>query len=312
MKQIMALTAFLLGLEPMAGTVVPDAPASASSLKVDHASVCGSELEAMQRAFADVGLKTEYGGPHANGVTHMALIGFEDGSYLELIAPQKAGAVERSDWAKFMAANAGACAWAVAVADIGSELARLKGSGVKAEGPFPGSRTRPDGTVLDWQTARVGSGTPGATLPFLIQDKTPRSLRIQPAAGVKGSGLTGIAMVVLGVRNLDAAIALFRQAYGWLSPLQEEHTEFGAKMAQFSGTPVALAAPLDRSSWLAERLEQFGESPIALMLGTQHFDSAVGRFNLQGDSLVRAEDRLVQHRTVAESEARGGGPISPL
>jgi hypothetical protein len=51
----------------------------------------------------------------------MALVGFEDGSYLELIAPQRAGAVEGSDWAKLMAANAGACAWAVAVADIKSE-----------------------------------------------------------------------------------------------------------------------------------------------------------------------------------------------
>ena len=179
-----------------------------------------------------------------------------------------------------MAADAGVCAWAVAVADVRSEVARLKGSGVKVEGPFPGSRKRPDGTVLEWQTARVGTGTPGATLPFLIQDKTPRGLRAQPSASVRGSGLTGIAMVVLGVRDLDPAIALFRQAYGWFPPLHEKHQEFGIKMAHFPGTPVLLAAPLDNRSWLAERLERFGESPVALMLGTQDFDSAVRRFKL--------------------------------
>jgi hypothetical protein len=234
----------------------------------------------MQRAFAEVGLKTDYGGPHANGVTHMGLLGFEDGSYLELIAPQKAGAVAGSDWAKFMAANTGVCAWAIAVADISSEVARLKGSGVKADGPFPGSRRRPDGTVLQWQTARVGSGTPGATLPFLIQDKTPRSLRVQPSAGAKGPGLTGIAMVVLGVTDLDIAIALFRQAYGWLPPRREEHQEFGAKMAHFPGTAAVLAAPLDYRSWLADRLEGFGESPVALMLGTPDIDSAAVQFKL--------------------------------
>ncbi len=284
MEQVLALTAFLLALEPMARTVVREAPPSASSLKVDHASVCVSELETMRRAFAEVGLKTDYGGPHANGVTHMALLGFEDGSYLELIAPQTAGAVEGSDWARFMAANAGACAWAVAVPDIDSEVARLKHSGVKVEGPFPGSRKRPDGTVLQWQTARVGGGTPGATLPFLIQDQTPRSLRAQPSASVKGSGLTGIARTVLGVRDLDAAIALFRQAYGWSPPLREIHREFGATLAHFSGTPVVLAAPLDKSSWLAERLELFGESPIALMLGTQDFDSAMGQFKLSQET----------------------------
>ena len=278
------VAAMLLGFGPMARTGAQDSSTSATSLKVDHASVCGSELEAMRRAFAGVGLKTDYGGPHANGVTHMALLGFEDGSYLELIAPQKAGAVEGSEWAKFMAADAGACAWAVAVPDIDGEVARLKHAGLKAEGPFPGSRKRPDGTVLEWQTVRVGSGTPGATLPFLIQDKTPRSLRVQPSAGVKGSGLTGIAMVVLGVKDLDAAIALFRRAYGWLPPRQEEHREFEAKMAQFPGTPVLLAAPLDKRSWLAERLERFGESPVALMLGTQNFDSAVGRLKLSKET----------------------------
>jgi hypothetical protein len=234
----------------------------------------------MRQAFAEVGLKTDYGGPHANGVTQMALLGFEDGSYLELIAPQRAGAVEGSDWAKFMAGDAGACAWAVAVADIRSEVARLKGSGVKAEGPFPGSRRRPDGTVLQWQTARVGGGTPGATLPFLIQDKTPRSLRVQPSASVADSGLTGIAMVVLGVRDLDAAIVLFRKTYGWLPPMHEEQKGFGAKMAHFSETPVVLAAPLDKNSWLAKRLGRFGESPVALILATKDFESAVGRFRL--------------------------------
>ena len=58
-------------------------------LVVDHATVCGSNLDTLQQEFASVGLKADYGGPHANGVTHMALLGFENGSYLELIAPQK-------------------------------------------------------------------------------------------------------------------------------------------------------------------------------------------------------------------------------
>jgi len=264
----------------MAGWVAQEPLAVAQPLKVDHASVCGSELEPLQQAFAAAGLKTDYGGPHANGVTHMALLGFEDGSYLELIAPQKPGAVEGSDWAKFMAANAGACAWAVAVGDIGSEVATLKMSGIEVAGPFPGSRRRPDSTLLQWETARVGSGTPGATLPFIIQDKTPRSLRMQPSASIEGSGLHGIAIVVLGVRDLDAGIALFRRTYGWSAPAVEDHRELGARMAHFAATPVVLAAPLDKSSWLAERLERFGESPAALLLSTQQFDGALERFKL--------------------------------
>ena len=51
-------------------------------------------------------------------------------------------------------------------------------------------------------------------------------------------------------------------------------------MAHFAATPVVLAAPLDKSSWLAERLERFGESPAALLLSTQQFDGALERFKL--------------------------------
>jgi hypothetical protein len=284
LRQILVLTVFLLGLELMAVWVGHEPLAVALPLKVDHASVCGSELEPLQQAFAAMGLRTDYGGPHANGVTHMALLGFEDGSYLELIAPQNPGAVEGSDWAKFLAANAGACAWAVAVDDIHSEAATLKRSGIEVEGPFPGSRRRPDGILLQWETAQVGGGTPGATLPFLIQDKTPRRLRMQPSASIKGSGLNGIAIVVLGVRDLDAGAKLFRRAYGWPAPVIEEHREFGARMAYFAGTPVLLAAPLNTSSWLAERLEQVGESPVAFVLSTSSFDSVVRRFKLSQET----------------------------
>jgi hypothetical protein len=50
------------------------------------------------KAAAD--LATDYGGPHGNGGTQMALLGFNVGSYLELIAPQ--GMAADSNWAKMI------------------------------------------------------------------------------------------------------------------------------------------------------------------------------------------------------------------
>ena len=47
-------------------------------LELDHVSVCGSNLDALRQAFTDVGLTPDFGGPHGNGVTQMAFIGFED------------------------------------------------------------------------------------------------------------------------------------------------------------------------------------------------------------------------------------------
>ena len=62
-----------------------------STLKVDHVTIAGSSLPALEEAFTKAGLRPEYGGPHSNGVTHMALLGFDDGSYIELISTLKAG-----------------------------------------------------------------------------------------------------------------------------------------------------------------------------------------------------------------------------
>jgi Glyoxalase-like domain len=63
-------------------------------LRVDHVPICVAELGPVQQAFAAAGLKSAYGGPHATGGTHMALLGFDDGSYFELLAPQKPGSAQ--------------------------------------------------------------------------------------------------------------------------------------------------------------------------------------------------------------------------
>jgi len=176
----------------------------------------------------------------------MALLGFDDGSYVELIAPQQPGSADStSGWGKKMAENAGVCAWAVGSADIKDELERLSRLGIATGRARAGSRKKPDGAVLQWETATLGKGDPGATLPFLIQDHTPCSLRVQPSASVKGSELTGAVVVVIAVRDLEASITLFRRAYGWPAPATSEQPEFGARLAYFTGTPVMLASPLD-------------------------------------------------------------------
>jgi hypothetical protein len=280
--------AFLLALLTIAWPLLVASVAQEQASKepvfiaVDHASFCGSNLDSMRQAFASVGLTSDYGGPHSNGVTHMALLGFSNGSYLELIAPQNAALVEGSAWAKLMAGNAGPCAWAVEPDDIQQEAARLKRAGIAVTGPQPGSRKRPDGMSVEWQIADLGSGTPGSMLPFLIQDRTPRAWRVQPSPSLANSPLTGIAAVVLGVNDLNATSALFQRAFQWAPPITEEHKDFDAKLAYFPGTPVILAAPLNGHSWLSDRLQKFGGGPVAYFLITQNFNAAQKEYHLSG------------------------------
>jgi hypothetical protein len=248
------------------------------TLELDHVSICGSNLDTLRQAFTDVGLTPDLGGPHGNGITQMAIIGLDDTSYIELIAPIKPGASAGSDWAKFMADDAVSCAWAVGTNVLLQEVDRLKKAGIPVKAPERGSRKRPDGMSIEWMTADVGSGTPGSTLPFVIEDQTPRAWRVQTSASVKGAPLAGIENVVLGVNNLDASVALFRKAYGWAEPLTETQKDFG-KLAYFPGEPVILAAP-SGGGWLADRLAKFGETPVAYLLATRDFAAATKKYKL--------------------------------
>jgi Glyoxalase-like domain len=249
-------------------------------LELDHVSVCGSNLDTLRQSFTDVGLTPDVGGPHGNGITQMALLGFDDASYLELIAPVKPGVTEGSSWAKFMSDDAVTCAWAVGTNVLLQEVERLKKAGIPVKNPERGNRKRPDGMSIEWMTADVGSGTPGSTLPFIIEDQTPRDWRVQTSASVKGAPVAGIESVVLGVNNLDAAIALFRKAYGWADPLTETQKDFG-KLAYFPGEPVILAAP-SGGGWLSDRLAKYGQTPVAYLLATRDFAAATKKYKLSG------------------------------
>lgn len=268
--------AFLVAISALASGASP------VHLKVDHATICGSALAPMESAFSEAGLPAEYGGPHATGGTHMALLGFEDGSYLELIAPQRSNAsVRESPWGKAMAGDAGPCAWAVGTADIGRDVRRLASLHIAAKGPDPGSRTKPDGTVIRWMTATVGRETRGSMLPFLIEDVTPRELRVRPSPDSGNIGLIGIRIVVVGVKRLDPAVARFRKAWGWGEPRIERDPILGNRLAYFPGEPVILAEPLQKKgSFVAYRIQRFGDGPVAIILGARDFGAAKNKFEL--------------------------------
>ena len=263
--------------------------------KVDHATIAGPNLKSLRELLDRAGLRTEYGGEHASRQTEMALMSFPDGSYLELIAWTDAPSPHPGQsWAKFLDQRGGPCAWAVAVDDIGRETARLKAAGVAVSEPARSGRTRTDGVRLEWETAAAGPGDRGALLPFLIHDLTPRARRVYPGGKPTTQEYGGISRVVIAVKDLRAAIALYRRAYGLPQPKQQKEAHLGSTLAWFPGTPIILAAPVSSKTWLAERLEKFGEAPCAFLLkdmghprtgDTIWFDRMVSWFDLDGIQL---------------------------
>jgi len=247
---------------------------------VDHAVVAGSGLDALAAAFADAGLGTEYGGEHSNGVTHNRTLGFVDGSYLELISTVEPG-LESPWWNEPIRGDAGPCAWALAVTDIGAETERVADLGVPVEGPDRYTRERPDGVTVEWDLTEVGESL-GATLPFFVADRTPREYRITEAGSVVGAGITGVAEVVVCVPGLDGAVERFASFFEADPPERARHEGFGAELARFEDAPVTLATPVegDAGAWLRDRIDRFGPLPCAYLLGSDDPGATAERVDL--------------------------------
>ena len=233
-------------------------------LRIDHVTLAASRLEAIASALAAVGLETVYGGQHSNGATHMSMLGFEDGTYLELVSAARPG-LQAPRWNDHIVRDLGPCSWAVSPKEVPAEAERLQGLGVPVDGPYTVTRSRPDGATVEWEVAYVGDHPPGAMHPFLIRDHTPRELRVQVSPSAAGAGLGGVDGVVLAVEDLDVAGAELRSTYGLGASGDVDCSRLGARVRCFPGSPVNLAQAT-AGGWLAERTASVGLSPCAVLL----------------------------------------------
>lgn len=248
---------------------------------VDHVVFAGSDLEALRSAFAGVGLEPEYGGEHSNGITHNYMLGFPDGSYLELISTIEPGAGSPW-WNDPIHGDAGPCAWAIDVANIEVEAERIADLGIEVDGPTAHSRERPDGVTVEFDLAVLGGLDLGVKYPLVIQDRTPRSRRIDVAESGADTALTGIREVVVAVPDADREVETFKELFDCDVSETTTVPAFGAELTRFDGAPVTLAEPTENGTgeWLTERLDRFGPLPCAFLLGSEDPAATAERFDL--------------------------------
>ena len=159
---------------------------------LDHVVYVARDLAEAVKDHERQGFTVTPGGEHAGGVTHNALFCFADGSYLELVAFRKPDPTHR--WWRH-AANGGFADFAVLSDDLAEDLSVLKDLVVREAAE--GGRTRPDGVSLRWRAAFLRG-----PLPFLIENLTPRELRVPTGgAALHANGVTGIATIVLAARD---------------------------------------------------------------------------------------------------------------
>jgi Glyoxalase-like domain len=113
------------------------------------------------------GVQAKFGGNHPGAGTRNALLSLGTGHYLEIIAPDpaQANAPDVRNLRKLPSPRI--IQWAIHTDDIAAAKAMVEAAGIKIVGPQPGSRQRPDGKLLRWQTLGIDQSTP--LVPFFIQ-----------------------------------------------------------------------------------------------------------------------------------------------
>jgi hypothetical protein len=167
--------------------------------QLDHVIYVVLDLAAASDEWRKRGFTVTPGGEHAGGLTHNALIGLEDGSYVELIAFHDVAAAKgKHGWQPVAERGGGWADFALLSNDL---LKDAHGLGeLLLRPPEDGGRTRPDGLAIAWRSARLRS-----PLPFLIEDLTARELRVPHGEAAKhANGTRGIASVDLGARDTGA------------------------------------------------------------------------------------------------------------
>jgi len=116
------------------------------------------------------GVRAAFGGVHPGRGTQNALLSLGTRRYLEIIAPdtQQTNSSSELNVELKKLSEPRLVGWAAHPGDVQVLAADLARAGVAAEGPTPGSRKRPEGSVLHWKTLNLKDDANGL-LPFFIE-----------------------------------------------------------------------------------------------------------------------------------------------
>ncbi|MCA9834430.1 MAG: VOC family protein [Thermomicrobiales bacterium] len=237
---------------------------------IDHIVIISANLDDAITNAREAGFTVIPGGTHADGATHNALIAFTDGAYIELIAPTNGIEGKDHRWFPRLASGGGLVDMCLFSDDLATDVNRIGEKGCTYIGPVDNGRARLDGVELKWRGAFPGGAVGESGQPFLIEDVTPRRLRVSddPAQTTHANGATGIAGVTVltsdlaaSTRDYEAITGLTAQTMS--SPLEDTPI---AAFITFARSWIMLTRPTAGEALHA--LERNGRGPYAVTLRT--------------------------------------------
>jgi glyoxalase-like protein len=202
-------------------------------MTLDHIVIAFNDLSKAIDDWRAQGFTVEPGGRHPGRTSHNALVVFEDGAYVELIAWAQPGPKER--WYNVLTQHGeGLMDFALIPESVPAAIEAAKSRGLDLNGPIDGGRVRPDGRQLKWQTARQST----FDLPFLCGDVTPREWRVpQGTARKHANGKAGIAKVTVAVDDVNASLSRYEALLGSLDLTGGSGIRLGATVIELVRKP---------------------------------------------------------------------------
>jgi len=167
------LVSGLAGAAALAAGGKPMAAARTVRESVDHLLLGARDLdEGIAWLDARTGVKAQPGGSHPGVGTRNALVSLGGRQYLEIIAPDPGQSTFNFNIDLRALSAPRLVTWAVSTPDADAAAAAARRHGLEVFGPRDGSRTRPDGSVLQWRSAGVRTSFAEAgvdPVPFFIE-----------------------------------------------------------------------------------------------------------------------------------------------
>ena len=227
---------------------------------LDHLVILVEDLGQAMRGYERLGFVVTPGGEHADGLTRNALIPFHDGSYLEIVAFLDPGDPRDNVWGwRRFAVTGGIVDHCLTSSDLAADVGKMRESGLQVEGPNDGGRRLPYGEEIRWRSASIGQK--GRTLPFLIEDVTPRSRRVPAGQATDHqNGATGISALKISAPDPEEAARAYAAMVG-----NPEAREEG-KMVRLGICEVTFAESTEAAGPCAVRLAVRAGDPKELNL----------------------------------------------
>ncbi|HLI50533.1 MAG TPA: VOC family protein [Thermomicrobiaceae bacterium] len=238
--------------------------------RIDHIVILAENLDRAIATYRRLGFTVTPGGAHPGG-THNALVPFQDGTYLELIAfqePERSVQASEHRWYPYLSTGGGIIDFCLDVDDVAAAVGEIGARGLDYRGPVPGARTRLDGAQVSWRLGQPPLDRTGE-LPFFIDDITERAVRVPgDEAAIHANGVVGVRAIVIAVRDLAEATDLYGKLLDQPTPphaAEEAHTA-DAVIYRVGDQQIMLAYPSGPDSPLVERIQRRGDGPYEIVM----------------------------------------------